>query len=167
MWWYKIIKSEDMKQKRKSKKKNTGFKSYNKTIVLSNEDIIRDYSHLAKLRVSENRRDWIETTMYTLRSKANIYERKLIDLFTANKVVFIHQAPFILDGKIYFADFFLPDENIIVEIDGDYHSGISQKSYDKDRDRAFKSYNMKTIRISNELVKEATKLKQILSLLKS
>lgn len=156
-----------MKKKKKYFSKKAKEKEYNKTIVLSNEDIIRDYSHLAKLKVSESKRDWIETTMYTLRSKANVYERKLIDLFTANKVAFIHQAPFILDGKIYFADFFLPDENIIVEIDGNYHSGISQKSYDNDRDRAFKSYNMKTIRISNELVKEATKLKQILSLIKS
>ena len=162
-----IINTEDMKKKRKYFSKKAKEKEYNKTIVLSNEDIIRDYSHLAKLKVSESRRDWIETTMYTLRSKANIYERKLIDLFTANKVVFIHQAPFILDGKIYFADFFLPDENLIVEIDGDYHRGVSQKSYDKDRDRAFGSYNMKTIRISNELVKESSKLKQILPLLKS
>ena len=156
-----------MKRKKKHSNKYISKKDYNSTIVLSNEDVINDYSHLAKLKVSESTRDWIETTMYTLRSKANVYERKLIKLLKENHILFVLQAPFVLDGKIYFADFYFPDERLVVEIDGSYHETNSQKSYDIERDRAFKSYNLKTIRVSNGLVDDSTKLKQILPLLKS
>jgi very-short-patch-repair endonuclease len=141
-------------------------KKYNRTIALSDEDIIRDYSHIAKLKVSESRRDWIENTMYELRAKSNKYERKLLQLLKVNKIAFIHQAPFIIDGKIYFADFFLPKENLIIEIDGISHDNNIQKQYDKQRDAAFGSYKIKTIRLSNDLVSDKKRLIQILPMLK-
>lgn len=153
------MKDSEHRKKKKEQK-------YNRTIVLSDEDMIRDYSHLAKLKVSENRRDWIENTMYELRAKSNKYERKLLQLFKVNKIAFIHQAPFIIDGKIYFADFFLPKENLIIEIDGLSHENNVQKQYDKQRDAAFGSYKIKTIRLSNDVVCDKKRLIQILPMLK-
>ena len=78
----------------------------------------------------------------------------------------MHQAPFIIDGKIYFADFFLPKENLIIEIDGVSHDNCAQKQYDKQRDAAFNSYRIKTIRLSNDLVGDSKRLSQILPMLK-
>ena len=153
------MKANEHRKKKKEAK-------YNRMIALSDEDMIRDYSHLAKLKVSESRRDWIENTMYELRSKSNKYERKLLQLLRVNKIAFIHQAPFIIDGKIYFADFFLPKENLIVEIDGISHDNCAQKQYDKQRDAAFNSYRIKTIRLSNDLVGDSKRLSQILPILK-
>lgn len=52
-----------MKRKKKHSNKYISKKDYNSTIVLSNEDVINDYSHLAKLKVSESTRDWMEVIM--------------------------------------------------------------------------------------------------------
>lgn len=132
-------------------------------IALSKEDMILVYNHLAKLKVNPSRLDWIETKMYELRQKANKYEKKCITVLGKLKQKFIHQAPFVIDGKIYFADFFLPDLNIILEIDGYSHNNYTQKVYDRERDYGFGLYRIKTIRISNELVSK-DKIKEILSL---
>ena len=151
------MKTDKYKKKKEAK--------YNRTIVLSNDDIIRDYSHLAKLKVSDSRRSWIETTMYELREKSNKYERKLLQLLKVNNIEFIHQAPFIIDGKIYFADFYLPKQNLIIEIDGVSHNNNIQREYDYCRDGAFLSYKIKTVRLSNDIVNDNKRLIQILPIL--
>lgn len=129
------------------KNKKTDPKKYNKTIVLSEEDIILTYSHLSNLRVSERRRDWIENTMYRLRQEANRYERICIDLLQKYGMKFIHKAPFVFEDKIYFADFYFPSERTILELDGASHDSDDKVKYDKERDYAFKSYMIKVIRI--------------------
>lgn len=68
---------------------------------------IKDVNHICKLGyIDSSKRDWIETTMLRLRDSANIYEHRFGEFLINKKIEFIHQAPFILSGKIYFADFF-------------------------------------------------------------
>lgn len=114
---------------------------------------IQDLKHLCTLgKISSSKRDWIETTMLRLRETANIYEKKFGAYLLARHVEFIHQAPFVLSDKIYFADFYLPQHHLIVEIDGDYHQGITQSEYDKIRDASFNGHKVKVLRIPNSAV---------------
>ena len=81
-------------------------------------------------------------------------------------VKFIHQAPFVFDcKKIYFADFYLPEHRMVIEVDGTYHQSDSQFAYDNERNNRFASMKIKTIRIPNEITKDTQKLKMRLHFL--
>ena len=125
---------------------------------------IKDVNHICKLGyIDSSKRDWIETTMLRLRDSANIYEHKFGEFLISKKIEFIHQAPFILSGKIYFADFFLPKYHLIVEIDGLYHSGDKQYEYDRFRDACFSGHRIKVLRIPNNSVMNEIDLKILTS----
>ena len=125
---------------------------------------LEDLAHLYKLgAISESKRDWIETTMLSLRDKANCYEKIFAKYLMDKKVKFIHQAPFIFSGKIYFADFYLPDYHLIVEVDGIYHEGITQYKYDRFRDECFNGHKLSVVRMPNDVVRNLEKVKILLS----
>lgn len=115
------------------------------------ECYIDDLKHICEIGVvNPSRRDWIETTMLKLREQANCYEINFSSYLLKKKLKFIHQAPFIFSGKIYFADFYLPEKHCIIELDGDYHNGICQSEYDRFRDECFNGNKIKVIRIPNK-----------------
>ena len=112
-----------------------------------------DLNHIHKLgSINANKRRWIEDTMLDLRGRANYYEKVFASYLIRKGIVFIHQAPFVFDGKIYFADFYIPHAHTIIEIDGEYHKGIAQSEYDYNRDICFEGDKIKTIRIPNTAV---------------
>lgn len=135
------------KRTKKFKKKSGALDKHN------SYGYLRDLNHICKLGyIDESKRDWIETTMLRLRDCANIYEHKFGEYLIKKNIEFIHQAPFILSGKIYFADFYLPSKNAIIELDGQYHSSVSQSEYDRFRDACFNGHRIKVIRIPNAAV---------------
>lgn len=135
------------KKTKKFKKKSGALDKHN------SYGYLRDLNHICKLGyIDESKRDWIETTMLRLRDGANIYEHKFGEYLIKKNIEFIHQAPFILSGKIYFADFYLPKHNLIVEIDGLYHSGVAQTEYDRFRDACFGGHKIKVLRLPNSAV---------------
>lgn len=145
-----------MAKKKKSKKVNI------KKIVLSQEDLVRTYNHVSKLRASESTIAWIENRMYELREKSTKAESAVCGCLRSWNITFIYQAPFILDGKIYFADFYIPDKKIVLEIDGKSHESDYQIRYDKERDDSFKQYRMRTVRISNSVALDQKLLRGVL-----
>jgi very-short-patch-repair endonuclease len=82
------------------------------------------------------------------------------------KLKFVIDAPFKrLDvTKTYFGDFFFPDLNLIIELDGSQHD--KTKEYDEDRDRYIsETYNIKILRVTHKEYQTKSKLDQIVSLL--
>lgn len=148
-----------MKNKRVSKAKTTnkkGSKKNCKPYVQSPLDLhniksyIEDYAIISKFsHLPFSKREWIETRRYELQFSANKYEHYVGSYLLSHNVSFIHQAPFIINGKIYFLDFFIPSLCIALEVDGISHESVSKHEKDKDRDLNFKSIGIKTIRISN------------------
>lgn len=111
----------------------------------------KDLEYLGRISyISESTRDWIEARMYELREKANVYEHKVGELLINNGIDFIHQAPFVFRPKtIYFVDFYLPKQRIVIEVDGNYHDSRTMRHKDSDRDYNFKSIGIRVIRVSN------------------
>lgn len=148
-----------MKNKRVSKAKTTnkkGNKKNCKPYVQSPLDLhniksyIEDYAIISKFsHLPFSKREWIETRRYELQFSANKYEHYVGSYLLSHNVSFIHQAPFIINGKIYFLDFFIPSLRIALEVDGISHESVSKHEKDKDRGLNFKSIGIKTIRISN------------------
>lgn len=121
-----------------------------KLIKHNAEGYIDDLKHICDLGiVNPSKKDWIETNMLKLRENANCYEVNFSSYLLKKKIKFIHQAPFIFGGKIYFADFYLPEKHCIIELDGDYHNGICQSEYDRFRDECFNGHKINVIRIPN------------------
>lgn len=147
-----------MKRKKSKKGKNSALSRHNA------DGYIRDLEHICKLGyISSNTRDWIETNMYRLRECANCYEVEFASKLLSSKIQFIHQAPFIFSGKIYFADFFIPAKHLIIEIDGIYHESDSQSRYDRFRDQCFNGHKISVVRIPNQAVFNEKDLNILLS----
>lgn len=147
---------------KKRKAKTNGNRS--KLINHNTLGYLDDLNHICKLgKISPSKRDWIETNMLRLRDTANAYEIDFASYLMNKKIDFIHQAPFILSGKIYFADFYLPKKNIIIELDGQYHSGMAQTEKDRFRDECFNGNKIKVIRIPNATVYNENDLRILLN----
>ena len=67
--------------------------------------------------------------------------------------------------KFYIADFYLPDSNTIVEIDGGYHNSREQKLWDTIRSWKIKENhkNVSIVRITNGTVFNGIKLMKVLN----
>lgn len=155
-------------EKKKKKKKKKGGKRYNKkTSALDRHNsygYLNDLRHICKLGyINPSTRDWIETNMLRLRACANKYEIIFGEYLSSKKIEYIHQAPFIFSGKIYFADFYLPKHHLIIELDGLYHNGIAQYDYDRFRDACFSGHRVRVLRIPNEAVMNERDLKILTS----
>ena len=72
------------------------------------------------------------------------------------------QNPFLIKGKLYYADISIPSLKLIIEVDGGYHSTPEQQVKDKQRDEAFKSIGYTTLRFTNEQVASKDGKKKIL-----
>ena len=55
-----------------------------------------------------------------------------------------------VNGKIYFLDYYLPLQRIAIEVDGQSHNYIFSKENDTIRDDAFSTIGIKTYRISSD-----------------
>ena len=75
-----------------------------------------------------------------------------LELFLIRKnIKFIPQYPIITsDGKGYIVDFLLPDNNMIIEVDGGYHTSLEQKKYDSIKDEKLKSLGYSIVRVTNK-----------------
>lgn len=94
---------------------------------------------------------WIDDTYKGLKKSATPSEDKLYNKLhkaLGNRVK--RQSPFVIEGKVYYADLCIKSLKIIIEVDGGYHNTDSQKKKDTERDKAFASIGYETIRCSNE-----------------
>lgn len=95
-------------------------------------------------------KNWVESTKEELTRKATRYERmvyKRLESAFGNRVKVQH--PFVINGKVYYADMCIKSKKIIIEVDGEYHDKEEQKEKDGRRDLDFSSIGYKTIRIPN------------------
>ncbi len=161
----RLAKIERDKEKKERKKKFIKEVSGYQEVPLSHKDIIMDYNYLGRLPICKAQKDWIEHTMYELREKANKYEKAVYKALKDKGVEFIHQAPFVLDGQIFFADFYIPALRVLIEVDGSSHENVRNQRKDYLRDDAFASYKMETHRIQNSVAADKNKLEEALTII--
>ena len=125
---------------------------------------LSDLIHLSRINgISDSTSDWIETTMLSLRSSATESEHNIAKALMKHDVKFIHQAPFVLSGNIYFADFFIPNKHVVIEVDGGYHMGRAQQKKDMFRDVCFNGHMIDVIRVPNRATYNSRDLEIILN----
>lgn len=84
-----------------------------------------------------------------LRKKQTVTElllREIIRNKNVNNLKFRRQHPL---GN-YIADFYCPEKNLVIELDGSIHNKPEQKKRDQERDAIMKQHNINVIRFTNE-----------------
>jgi very-short-patch-repair endonuclease len=98
---------------------------------------------------------WMEKTAMVLKAKMPKEEGVVFNsLREKYKKHAKRQHPFKINGRMYFADIYIKRIGTIIEIDGGYHKGRTEK--DKQRDEDFASIGIKTLRIPNDAVSDGT-----------
>lgn len=109
-----------------------------------------EVNHYSKL--SDSFVSWIDKTSKTNKEKSTEPEREFKRLLESQNIVFEYQPFFRINNKNYFLDFFFPELNIAIEINGTSH--LKKIDYDFGRDKDFESIGIKTIWLSNRDVYE-------------
>ena len=156
------------KRKWMTKKTKTPVKSLESAIsawngVLKNKNI----HPVKKIKTLDNSCDnftkWSVNTKTKLENnptKSEISLFKSLSHTFRNRVKFQH--PFLINGKLYYADIAIPSLKIIIEVDGGYHNTYEQMNKDKKRDVDFMSIGYTTLRYTNEQVQTREGKKKII-----
>lgn len=78
----------------------------------------------------------------------------------------VRQQPITTGRKLYFADIYLPELKVIVEIDGGYHYTKSQKRKDGNRSAGIWRMGYHVVRLSNHDARNINKVKAKIELIK-
>ena len=127
---------------------------------------MKDPVYAKKKEQRKKRREWIDKT-----------KRKNIDNPTKSELLLLKTAlkrfgkrvetqhEIIVNGHIYFLDFYIKSLRVAIEVDGGYHSTAEQYAKDRERDANLASVGIKTIRIKNEQVPIKACIEELLSVL--
>lgn len=88
---------------------------------------------------------WIEETTFKLLNKRTSVELKAMEELKEEYDCIYEQPFFMIRGRSYFLDFYLPKHKLAIEIDGKNHK--DRASIDKQRDSLFREIGIRTIRI--------------------
>lgn len=132
-------------------------------ILFSDEYVLRSKEHILKFVSNCKTEKWVIENMKELQTNSTTAENSVLMFLAYRKVPFVFQAPFCFGKNTYFADFYLPEKKIIVEIDGLYHSKRKQEHKDELRDIDFCRHGIDTIRIKNEVAMNNENLQKVLS----
>lgn len=117
-------------------------------------------ARLRRLNKRISKGKYVDKTQLTY-AKNSLYSLQLKTKITASEKIF---GDYLCENKIYFkfqkgfitpfhriVDFYLPQINLIIEVDGGYHVNTIEK--DSNKDYLWKKYrDMDTLRISNEQI---------------
>lgn len=78
----------------------------------------------------------------------------------------VRQQPVTTGRKLYFADIYLPELKVIVEIDGGYHYTNKQKRKDGNRSAGIWRMGYHVVRLSNHDARNINKVKAKIELIK-
>jgi very-short-patch-repair endonuclease len=106
-----------------------------------------------KLLVEANTKSREELTKEFIdKAKANPTrsESKFKAKLDINKIQYEWQRPFLTEKEWYICDFYLPEYNLVVELDGGYHLESEQKTKDRHKNAFYRRNGYYLLRITNE-----------------
>ena len=145
-----------------AKEKKIVYTSIPRYLKLSNNIIVEDYRSLSIY-------EWARKRIESMCNEESSYaEERFMNMCRAFKHSLFRQVFFRIDGRCYFLDFFLVELNMAIEIDGSYHKNAEVSQRDKERDSAFLSIGIRTVRFTTDQLRDTDfKTKYFLPALKS
>lgn len=142
---FSAIDFKSIKSKTYIEEKTIPYKKYKRdnTDIKSIADLIEGYKNQ-----NENRNDFFENKMKSILEDLDIsYE---------------YQKVFCIGDKFYIADFYIPLNNVILEVDGTSHDDVYGLSRGRERDNAFARHGVLTVRFRTYEVMDSEKVKDVL-----
>lgn len=96
-------------------------------------------------------------------NRNNICERKMKVILSDMGIKYEYQKVFCINNKFYIADFYVPKNNVIIEVDGTSHDDIKGLKRDRERDNAFARHGVLTVRFRTHEVVDGNVIKEVLS----
>ena len=127
------------KPKIKNKKAKKSKKINN---AKSNEVLIKNTAYLSDI-------DWNIFNRKKLMDNTTDSERKFYEILDDLGVLYVKQYFILSNNHKYFADVFIPEANLIIEIDGGYHYTTEQKELDAERTENLNMDGYDVVRIKN------------------
>ena len=146
---------EDLKKKKDKKRRKRKKKKKESILVVVDAPIKEERIRIRNFgtAIKEETKRWIYDNRRTLKKNAPIIENIMAIQLTKANIKYIQQCPFVFPHNyIYFADFYLPIQTVVVEVDGPYHRCVDRQAKDLIRDWKFQEQCIKTIRIKNSEV---------------
>ena len=96
------------------------------------------------------------------------YAERLLKTFLTGKIDFEFQKIIYTDNKHFFiADFYIPSQNLIIELDGEYHDDTKQQDKDIWRTKILQSFGYRIIRFKNKQITESKDLSWVLNIIRN
>lgn len=126
------------------------------------DDYIETHYVYSYKEVSDCVIDWMFENVKVLRKNATRSELAVCSFLSSRAVHYCFQKMFCIDSHVYFADIFVYDKKIVVEIDGRGHKFEDQRLHDEERDRLFSMIGIRTVRIPNYVALNSEQLEKAL-----
>lgn len=98
-----------------------------------------------------------------LENEATKQERILKKALSELEIEFVFQKVFRVNQKFYICDFYLPELNLVVELDGIQHSTKKGRRKDKTRTKWLKAnFDIKVIRFKNSEIKNIKSFEKVI-----
>lgn len=130
------------------------FSSTSKVVVETN---VKDFKPIYRnivvndfAALNDNLKNWVAKTTIELRMKSTKAERKLSKVLDESIFAVFEQPYFRINGKGYFLDFYFPQLNIAIELNGNAHGSSEREEYDWNRDGDFRAIGIRTLRLAND-----------------
>lgn len=94
-------------------------------------------------------KDWVLENYIRMIENPTKAESVFEQILISRKIKYEKQVFFKIGGKCYFLDFYIPEKQIAIEVDGSIHK--LQRKYDSLRNKRFMQIGVHTIRITNEM----------------
>jgi very-short-patch-repair endonuclease len=107
---------------------------------------VTEYSYT---ELGEKYAKWIKDTQSRLLSEKTPSEKFFSSVMCQTNTRVLEQPYFKINENGYFLDFYLPEYGLAFELNGKVHKGQKNEEYDLNRDYAFHSIGIRTIRLSN------------------
>lgn len=92
----------------------------------------------------------IANVVRNMRNTPTASERLMQAKLRASNIAAIYQYPVIFKDSYFVADFYLPKQGVIIEIDGEYHLSEEQQKKDRQKDIAYQTHGFHVVRIFNK-----------------
>ena len=110
---------------------------------------------------------WIRQRRAELSSRTSQAEKSAYNNLLRLGYIPIRQYPIWTGRRIYFADLYIRVLQLVIEIDGGYHTTSNQKRLDKNRSGGLWRLGLHVVRLSNHDARDNSKIKSKLQMIKS
>ena len=110
---------------------------------------------------------WTRQRRASLMANTSDAEKAAYRTLTLMGYKVVRQQPIDTGRRVYFADLYVPELRMVLEIDGGYHGTSKQKRLDRNRSNGIRRMGYHVLRLSNRDARDPEKIKRKVATLRA